>query len=215
MHETSTANWRPHRFVQGAQVLDLDAFASKYGVEDFLLIHHDDHPGVLAELEKCESSGVESEHVTPLVSMPVTHVTMVDDAFDERAQGGMRSSEQIARRLSTWQVFVLPLAKRLDNGFPAKISVGRTANNDVPLRHPTVSQFHAWFYRDDDGRLFVRDAGSKNGTLHNGAPLLGPTRVVSGDVIRFGRIEVMHCSAEVVWTLVHGDPAPYLEAKTR
>lgn len=51
--------------------------------------------------------------------------------------------------------------KRETNPLTNLISVGRTANNDLPLPYHTVSKFHAYFQVHDWSLV---DAGSSNGT---------------------------------------------------
>jgi pSer/pThr/pTyr-binding forkhead associated (FHA) protein len=64
-----------------------------------------------------------------------------------------------------------------------------------------VSKFHAWFERDASGIWCVADAGSKNGTRANAADVAVRelAKVKPGDVLRFGSVEVMLCSADSLW----------------
>lgn len=93
--------------------------------------------------------------------------------------------------LATGEALVLDLRKEKNNAFRRGITVGRTSNNDLVLEHPSVSRFHAWFAIDEGTRRWaVHDAGSKNGTVVEGAKLVprraceleGRTRVRFGDV---------------------------------
>ncbi|MDD9940934.1 MAG: FHA domain-containing protein [Myxococcales bacterium] len=112
-----------------------------------------------------------------------------------------RTAAQIARRLANQERFVLPLAKRVDNAVTNKITVGRTANNDIMLKHGSISKFHATFEEAD--RLLLRDADSKNGTSVNGESLARATEVQSGDIVLFGSVEVMLCNAESLWQVLN------------
>ncbi|HLU39289.1 MAG TPA: FHA domain-containing protein [Planctomycetota bacterium] len=47
------------------------------------------------------------------------------------------------------------------------VTIGRVVENDVVLDHPNVSRMHAEISAED-GKLFVDDLGSANGTLLNG-----------------------------------------------
>lgn len=58
--------------------------------------------------------------------------------------------------------------------FPVRL--GRNQLNDLPIDRPYVSQFHASF-DVRDGRIFLRDLGSTNGTVHNGQRLQRDTPV--------------------------------------
>ena len=61
--------------------------------------------------------------------------------------------------------------------------IGRSSTADLPLPDRFLSRHHARLFRDGD-RYLVEDLGSRNGTLLNGEPVLRPTPVVAGDVIR-------------------------------
>lgn len=50
--------------------------------------------------------------------------------------------------------------------FPVRI--GRNSLNDLCIEKPFVSQFHAALELTEDRRLFARDLGSTNGTVHRG-----------------------------------------------
>ncbi|HTI14899.1 MAG TPA: FHA domain-containing serine/threonine-protein kinase [Dictyobacter sp.] len=64
-------------------------------------------------------------------------------------------------------------------------TIGRTNGNDFILSGRSVSRRHArlWFA---DGKWYLEDVGSSNGTLVNGARILQPTALNDGDVINFG-----------------------------
>ncbi len=95
---------------------------------------------------------------------------------------------------------LLALAKTQPH-FPSMIAVGRTGNNDVVIPDPTVSKFHA-FFKVDDGRFALADAGSRNGTFVAGERL--PVRgafvdVALGAAIRFGRVSFRVVDAGAAW----------------
>ncbi|HAZ62745.1 MAG TPA: hypothetical protein DCZ72_03935 [Armatimonadetes bacterium] len=68
-------------------------------------------------------------------------------------------------------------------------TIGRTADNDLQLDHPTVSAHHARV-SVQDGELVVEDLGSANGTIVNGARLTQPTVVQQGARIQVGECEL-------------------------
>lgn len=73
-------------------------------------------------------------------------------------------------------------------GEPAHV-VGRGSGADLrfdPERDLAVSAEHAEIVRSPEGWV-VRDLESRNGTFVNGRRIRGPTRLESGDVLRFGR----------------------------
>ena len=64
-------------------------------------------------------------------------------------------------------------------------TIGRTNGNDLIISERTVSRRHArlWF---DNGRWFLQDLQSANGTLLNNTKVLAPVALKDGDVINFG-----------------------------
>ena len=112
----------------------------------------------------------------------------------------------IKRRISAGPHFIVELRKRQkDASYMNRVSVGRARNQDVVLRHASVSKSHAWFETGETGNLVLADAGSKNGTWLRGEQLGARklTRVYTGDQIRFGHVECTVCFAETLWNLLH------------
>lgn len=71
--------------------------------------------------------------------------------------------------------------------FPATLTVGRHAANDLTLDNPRISSWHAVVeWRDD--RWQVRDLGSSNGTSVNKRRVRGSTSIKTDDVIRFAGV---------------------------
>jgi pSer/pThr/pTyr-binding forkhead associated (FHA) protein len=125
-----------------------------------------------------------------------TLVTNVDDDEDE------------SRELSPAEYLVFPIRKTERSIIARFYSVGQTRNNDIVLRDVTVSKFHAFFQDSEDGEGFVlQDARSTNGTFVNDerVPQQGagePVRVSTGDVIRFGGVELSFLHASELCSLV-------------
>lgn len=73
-----------------------------------------------------------------------------------------------------------------------RIDIGRAADNDLCLRHPSVSKIHATMAMTREGSLLLSDAGSTNGTYINGRRIAyGEARALhDGDVVNFGEVEV-------------------------
>lgn len=84
------------------------------------------------------------------------------------------------------------------NTWKSRISVGRATNNDIVIRHDSVSKLHAHFHQGALARLklsdglLLADVGSANGTTLDGRPLPvdDTVTVKSGAHIEFGNI---HC----------------------
>lgn len=63
------------------------------------------------------------------------------------------------------------------------LAIGREAGNDVRLRHPQVSRFHARIDAGPNGWA-ITDQGSTNGTFVNDRPLQGRTELRDGGRVR-------------------------------
>ena len=73
-----------------------------------------------------------------------------------------------------------------------RLSVGRAADCDLSLPHPSVSKIHAAILMNREGTLLISDTGSVNGTFINGRRIdYGEARQLEdGDVVGFGDVEV-------------------------
>ncbi|MEU2061621.1 FHA domain-containing protein, partial [Streptomyces sp. NPDC013455] len=68
-----------------------------------------------------------------------------------------------------------------------RITVGRSADADVPLDDPDVSRLHCAVTVAADGRVSVTDLGSTNGTTLDGVRVTGqPVRFPAGGLLRIG-----------------------------
>jgi pSer/pThr/pTyr-binding forkhead associated (FHA) protein len=67
----------------------------------------------------------------------------------------------------------------------AKLSIGRHSENDIVLKDMGVSRYHATV-EGREQKLFVFDAGSKNGTIVNGTKVES-AELHHGDVVRIGK----------------------------
>ncbi|MFI2758305.1 FtsK/SpoIIIE domain-containing protein [Streptomyces echinatus] len=68
-----------------------------------------------------------------------------------------------------------------------RITVGRSADADVPLDDPDVSRLHCAVTVGADGRVSVADLGSTNGTSLDGTRLADrPVRFAAGSLLRIG-----------------------------
>jgi serine phosphatase RsbU (regulator of sigma subunit) len=70
-----------------------------------------------------------------------------------------------------------------------RLTIGRSARNDLCLEDPFASRLHAEVRQRDDG-IWVSDLGSANGTFLNGQRLTVPARLRNGDSIRIGETEI-------------------------
>ena len=68
-----------------------------------------------------------------------------------------------------------------------RITIGRSADADVPLDDPDVSRLHCAVTVEADGRIAVADLGSTNGTTLSGTRLgTRPVRLAPGALLRIG-----------------------------
>ena len=68
------------------------------------------------------------------------------------------------------------------------LSVGRSRDADVQIDDRYASGIHARIF-NRDGRSFVEDMNSTNGTLPNDAELKGEAELLDGDIVRIGDTE--------------------------
>jgi pSer/pThr/pTyr-binding forkhead associated (FHA) protein len=73
--------------------------------------------------------------------------------------------------------------------------LGRTADNDVVIKDPSSSRSHARVF-EEDGRYFVEDMKSANGTRLNGKPVKGVLELKSGDQVSIGDVVLDFTSPE-------------------
>jgi hypothetical protein len=94
--------------------------------------------------------------------------------------------------------YLYEIKKHADNSWLEWIAIGRARNNDLILRHQSVSKLHARIHFDQHGAaggapggsLWLTDMKSTAGTLVNDAALIPsePCRLGPGDMIRFGQV---------------------------
>jgi hypothetical protein len=79
----------------------------------------------------------------------------------------------------------------------AMTSIGRVDENDLVVDDPHMSAHHAEL-RFDRGQWWLRDLGSRNGTLLNGEPVRAVVAVRHGDVLQCGRVRFQLVSSYAV-----------------
>ncbi|RZU36946.1 pSer/pThr/pTyr-binding forkhead associated (FHA) protein [Fluviicoccus keumensis] len=70
-----------------------------------------------------------------------------------------------------------------------RLTIGRDKSNGLVINDEGVSVFHAEL-QQEDGKLYLRDAGSVNGTFLNDQPVSQRIEVNVGDVIRLHLVEL-------------------------
>lgn len=69
------------------------------------------------------------------------------------------------------------------------LRVGRDHSNDLVLKLPNVSRFHALFAASTSG-VVLSDLSSTNGTFVNGAPITTPIDIETGDMVEIGSAKI-------------------------
>jgi FHA domain len=86
---------------------------------------------------------------------------------------------------------VQPGKTGLHSGDPLELepstTIGRVSDNDVVLAEETVSSRHA-IVEFHDGRWWLRDLGSTNGTFLNSEMVNGQNELKAGDLIQIGGV---------------------------
>ena len=72
-----------------------------------------------------------------------------------------------------------------------RITIGRSARNDLCIPDPFASRVHAEVRREGD-EYILQDLGSANGTLYNGATVEGIVHLTAGGRIQIGETEIIY-----------------------
>lgn len=97
-----------------------------------------------------------------------------------------------------------------------RITIGRSARNDLCIPDPFASRVHAEV-RHEGGRYILQDLGSANGTLFNGAGLSGEVELIRGSKIQIGETSITYedsprHSLSGATMISDGSPCPSPEA---
>jgi sigma-B regulation protein RsbU (phosphoserine phosphatase) len=98
------------------------------------------------------------------------------------------------------EAFTIPLKS-------AQMSLGRAADNDIPVPDPFCSSKHAFIFPTDTG-FAIKDGGSKNGTFVNGKKIAGAVELKEGDEILLGSVRILYDKALMTNVEVTDAPAP-------
>ena len=98
-----------------------------------------------------------------------------------------------------------------DYTYPLKVginTVGRLPDNNVVIHDPCISRRHCAIVVHAASGCELHDLVSRNGTLLNGQPLSGPTRLKSGD-------EVLLCDRRLIFVAWESSQARSSNQSTR
>jgi sigma-B regulation protein RsbU (phosphoserine phosphatase) len=77
------------------------------------------------------------------------------------------------------------------------LHIGRLPESEIYIDEPVVSRRHAEIFRSDN-TYFVKDTGSRNGTLVNGERISQPNRLAPGDMVGIGNSRIIFEPSESV-----------------
>jgi len=204
--QVDLGQWRPTKIVEAASRGTMAEFVEGLGTAALLLVKVDNFNSKVAR----GLSGI-SEHPPAPASVAASMLTsrantklIVARIEEARKLHGSRRRSLLTLMLEPR--YLVPIRQRgtPDRRRPALISVGRSRDQDVVLRDPSVSKIHALFRRDAQG-LYLCDSSSRNGTFVNGVVTTEhEVPVEHGDEVRFGELETLICGTENLWQLIHG-----------
>ena len=217
----TTFNLKPGSLVKEIVEQKLRLFLAVYSEITFLLVRLNDQSGeLLAGLSAASAAGKPGAGGARSdgIGFYTVQQSQMDSSRSRRSISirPMPDMKLIKRRISIAPHFVVELRKReKDASYMNRVSVGRARNQDVVLRHASVSKSHAWFETSETGGLYVADAGSKNGTWVNGARCEAPTTLKDGDEVVFGTVRTVFRSSVASGTTRTGAPPRVADAVTR
>ncbi len=88
---------------------------------------------------------------------------------------------------------IVTFPDRAPDHFPLgrlRVTLGRSARNDLCIPDPFASRVHAEVRREGD-EYFLQDLGSANGTLYNGVTVEGTVPLTAGGRIQIGETEII------------------------
>lgn len=115
-----------------------------------------------------------------------------DSAASVKVEGELPEAQARAATLvMTFAIDGATNTKRATISPGARLSIGRTGENDIALGHTSVSKFHASLVCDGEMNLSIADTGSTNGTFVNGTRISygKATPVKPGDELGFGSVK--------------------------
>ena len=186
--ETDPINGLPiDYFVEDSRVLDAGAFTARYG-NGFLV-----HEGPLEPARR------------PM--RPQRTIVLEPGALPATLDPDGTKPTEPTRPLFVRELLVFPIVSTGRSPFPRMVTVGRTKNNDIVVADVAISKFHA-FFKEEGGRFYLQDAGSRNGTRLNGEQVPEAkhgkhVEATSGSAIRLGEIEFTFMSGADLYALAN------------
>ncbi len=76
-----------------------------------------------------------------------------------------------------------------------QITLGRGNDNQIMLKDPYISKKHLKIV-EDEGKFYLEDLNSSNGTYVNGERIMDVVELKNGDRIRVGQVEFLYVNRE-------------------
>lgn len=114
--------------------------------------------------------------------------------LDIRGMGGIASDNATYLKLIN-RIDSLPYKIKEYYSIDDAISLGRHGDNDIVIKDPYVSKQHFQIIKDE-GKYYLEDLNSANGTSLNGNKVLDVVKLKNGDIIRIGQIEFLFVNRE-------------------
>ncbi|NLV76801.1 MAG: FHA domain-containing protein [Tissierellia bacterium] len=76
-----------------------------------------------------------------------------------------------------------------------QITLGRGNDNQIILKDPYISKKHLKIV-EDEGKFYLEDLNSSNGTYVNGERIMDVVELKNGDRIRVGQVEFLYVNRE-------------------
>jgi hypothetical protein len=188
-------NLEPAAFVRSALASSRAEFETAWG-DSVLLVQLDEAAGAVAVGLR---SGAVPAPASAGGALTIEDPSRLPNAAKESWPESL-ITHQVRSRLVRALNFAVPLSKR-SSGDDRFFKIGRGRGSDLLLAAESVSKMHARLRRSANGRYELVDEGSRNGTTVNGKAIapLRPVVLAPGDVLSFGKVEVMLCPTEAVW----------------
>lgn len=114
--------------------------------------------------------------------------------LDIKGMGGITSDNATYLKLIN-RIDSLPFKIKEYYPIDDAISLGRHGDNDIVIKDPYVSKQHFQIIKDE-GKYYLEDLNSANGTSLNGNKVFDVVKLKNGDIIKIGQIEFLFVNRE-------------------
>jgi FHA domain-containing protein len=199
----------PADVVRAAMRLAESAFVDEYGDAPWLAIHLPaSEEGMAAALLAAHQPDTGTRKALQPIEF---HTQMASVAASNTPVAKKISTVGAASELTLGSItkvlgercYLSAVRRRREGPLGNRVSIGRAMNQDIVLRHASISKFHAYLQSTEDDVWTVSDGGSKNGTSVNGVRLgKEPRPLANGERLTFGSIDAVFIDTPTVWRLL-------------